>query len=856
MVTVALKGLAGRKVRASLTAVAIVLGVAMISGTYVLTDTITSGFNTIFTKSYQNADVVITGKAAFDNANGTTVEAPPMSQSLLPKVQKLSDVSLAAGSVTTDTLKLIGKDGKVISSGGAPSLGFSVTPAGQIFNPTKLTEGSWPSSSDEIAIDKGTANGNGFNVGDQIAVQAFGPQRKMRISGIAEFPGVSVGGASFGILDQPTAQQLFHKEGQLDAIRVRSKSGVSTSELISQIQPLLSPEQVVRTGEAQAKKDQHDQISGFISFLRYALLAFAGVALFVGAFVIANTLSITIAQRMREFATLRTLGASRRQVLWSVVIEAFVIGLLGSVVGLFLGLALAKLLNAMFVAVGIDLPHGPTVFKTRTVIVALLVGTLVTLFASIRPARRATRVPPIAAVREGSVLPTSRWAKYGTVTSVGILVLAIALTCIGALGSGIATGPRLLALGIGVLLLFFGVSMNAARVVRPLAAVLGAPARTIGGAPGILARDNATRNPARTASTASALMIGLALVTFIAIFGQGIRSSFETAVNKLFVADYALTSTSTFNPIEASAGKALVGKPGVQDVSAIRAGSARYLGSNNDLTAVQPNLNETVKMDWTQGSNAVPGELGQDGFFASKNYVKDHHLSLGSPVTLQFPSGKKTTVKLRGVWDEPKGGSPFAHITISTTLFDKFTPRPRDEMVLMNTPPEGVTDANTARLDKYVAGFADAKIQTRDEFKSNFEAPINKLLNLLYALLALAVIVSLVGIINTLVLTVYERTRELGMLRAVGMTKRQVRMMIRYESIVTALMGAALGMVVGVFLAALITHALSSSGIVFAIPWIEIVYFVLAAIIVGILAAVVPARRAAGLNVLHALQYE
>jgi putative ABC transport system permease protein len=350
-------------------------------------------------------------------------------------------------------------------------------------------------------------------------------------------------------------------------------------------------------------------------------------------------------------------------------------------------------------------------------------------------------------------------------------------------------------------------------------------------------------------------MIGLALVTFVAIFGQGIRSSFEGAVNDLFVADYAVTSANTFNPIEAEAGKALVGKPGVHDVTAIRAGSARYLGSNNDLTAVQPNLNKGVAMDWTQGSDATPGQLGLDGFFASKNYVKDHHLSLGSPVTLEFSSGKKTTVKLKGVWDEPKGGSPFAHITISTALFDKFTPRPRDEMVLMNTPG-GVTDANTAHVENLEKGFADAKVQTRDEFKSNFEAPINKLLNLLYALLALSVIVSLVGIINTLVLTVFERTRELGMLRAVGMTRRQVRMMIRYESIVTSLMGAALGMAVGLFLAVLITHALSSSGIVFAVPWIQIVYFVVAAVVVGVLAAVIPARRASRLNVLEALQYE
>ena len=854
MLKVALKGLAGRPVRALLTAIAIILGVAMISGTYVLTDTINSGFDTIFSQSYKNADIVITGKAAFDTANGNTVEAPTMPESLLAKVQKLPDVALAAGSVTTDSLKLIGSDGKVISSGGAPTLGFSVTPAGQPFNPTKLTEGSWPRGKDEIVIDKATAASNGFAVGDRIGVQAFGPARQLLITGIAEFPDVSVGGATFAILDQPAAQQLFHKVGQLDAIRVQSEAGVNESDLVAEIQPLLSPTEQVRSGTEQAKKDQ-ESAGSFISFLRYALLAFAGIALFVGAFVIANTLSITIAQRMREFATLRTLGASRRQVLWSVVIEAFVIGLVGSVIGLFLGLGLAKLLNWLFVKIGIDLPHGSTVFATRTVVVSLLVGTLVTLFASIRPARRATRVPPIAAVREGSVLPPSRWAKYGTVTSLVVLLLAIVMVSLGALASGLPTGPRLLLLGLGVLLLFFGVSMNASKVVRPLAAVLGAPAQTIGGAPGILARDNATRNPARTASTASALMIGLALVTFVAIFGQGIRSSFEDAVNELFIGDYAVTSTNTFTPIEAAAGRALVGKPGIEDVSAIRAGSARYLGSNNDLTAVQPNLNKTLFMKWTQGSNAVPGELGNDGFFASKNYVEDHHLTLGSPVTLQFPSGKKTTVKLKGVWDEPKGGSPFGHITISTTLFDKFTPRPQDEMVLANTPG-GVTDANTAHLEHAVKGFADAKVQTRDEFKSNFEAPINKLLNLLYALLALAVIVSLVGIINTLVLTVFERTREIGMLRAVGMTRRQVRMMIRYESIVTALMGAALGLVVGVFLAALVTHALSSSGIVFAVPWIQLVYFVIAAILVGILAAVIPARRASRLNVLQALQYE
>ena len=397
--------------------------------------------------------------------------------------------------------------------------------------------------------------------------------------------------------------------------------------------------------------------------------------------------------------------------------------------------------------------------------------------------------------------------------------------------------------------------MNAARVVRPLAAVLGAPARPSAAHPGILARDNATRNPARTASTASALMIGLALVTFVAVFGQGVFKSFEGAVDQLFIADYAVTATNTFTPIDVAGGKSLLGQPGVTDVTPIRAGSAHFLGSDHDLTGVAPNLATGVRIDWKAGGPSVPGRLGSDGFFTDTDYAKAKHLHLGSVVSMEFPSGKRVDTRLIGIYKKPNGGSPFGDATISTTLFDKYNPRPRDEMVLINTP-DGVSDSNTTTLEDDVQGFADAKVQTRDQFKSNFIKPIKKILNLLYALLALSVIVSLVGIINTLVLTVYERTRELGMLRAVGMTRRQVRTMIRYESIVTALMGAALGMVVGLFLAALVAQALSGQGVVFAIPWVQLVYFVLAAIVVGILAAVIPARRAARLNVLQALQYE
>ena len=854
MVAVALKGLAARKFRASLTALAIVLGVAMISGTYILTDTINSGFNTIFGQSYKNADVIISGKAAFSN-NGNGAQTPTFPEAVLAKVKALPGIAYAAGSVVSDTVKLVGKDGKLISAGNAPSLGFSNDPhSDQRFNPAKLTSGSWAVGPNQVVIDQETAGKHHFSAGDTIGVQVYGPIRPFRISGIAKFlGGVSLGGVTFAVFDQPTAQRLFQKVGQLDAIRLQSKAGVKTSELVSEIKPILPPTATVRNAQEQVKEEKKSL--GFLKVIKYALLAFAGIAVFVGAFVIANTLGITIAQRTREFATLRTIGASRRQVLWSVVLEALIIGLVGSVVGLFLGLALAKGLNRLFVAININLPQGSTVFATRTIVVSIVVGTLITLLASLRPARRATRVPPIAAIREGSVLPPSRWARFGPVTALMVLLAGIAVVALGSLASGLPTGLRLLMLGFGVLLLFFGVSMNAAKVVRPLSNLLGWPAREIGGAPGVLARDNASRNPQRTASTASALMIGLALVTFVALFAQGLRTPFEDAVNKLFIGDYAITSSGSFAPISATTGASLVGKPGVTVASPIRAGSAHFLGKSHNISGVDRNLPRVMHLDWRIGSNATPGLLGSRGFFTDTDYAKNHHLHAGSTMVVQFPSGQTVALRLLGAFKKPKGGSPFGDAIISTRLFDKQIPRPQDQMVLVNAPG-GVSDANTQTLRNDVKGFADAKVQTRDQFKKSFEKPINQLLNLLYVLLALSVVVSLLGIVNTLVLTVFERTREIGMLRAVGMTRRQTRMMICYESLVTSLMGAALGIVVGMFLALLVTHALSSQGIVFAVPYLQLFYFVLAAIVVGLLAAILPARRAARLNVLQALQYE
>ncbi len=850
MVRVAIKGLMRRKLRAALTAIAIVLGVAMVSGTYILTDTIQAAFSTVFTEAYKNADAVITGKNAVDNSGNAT--APSMPASVLTRVEQLPEVAAASGSIS-DTAQLIGHDGKVISRGGAPGLAFSYSPAGRRFSPLSLTAGNWPSGPGEVAIDAATASKDGFKVGQDIGVIAQGPAEHFRIAGTVEFAGVtSLGGATLAIFTLPEAQRLFNKVGRYDQIDVAAAHGVSPERLADAIKPVLPPATQVRTGQAQAQQATKDT-SDFLNIFKDFLLAFGGVALFVGSFVIANTLSITIAQRTRELATLRTLGASRRQVLASVMLEALVVGVLASIVGLFLGLGLAKGLNSLLVSFGINLPQTGTVFKTRTVVVALAVGIVITLLAALRPAMRATRVPPIAAVREGAVLPPSRFARFSLAGGLVTIAASVAVMLVGLLGSSLSTAQRLIAVGVGAVGLFLGVAMLAPRLVPPLTRVLGWPSARFGGAAGELARANSMRNPARTASTAAALMIGLALVTMVGVLAAGLRTRFEGAVNELFVANYAVTATNNFSPISIASEQALRGVPGVQEVTGVRAGEGRAFGSQINVTGVQPNVSELIAVPWQSGGPQTPAQLGADGAFVDKAYANAKHLQVGSPISVETPNGHTLHLTLRGITNPPKGGSPYGDVTISAATFDSVYENPQNLYAFVNMQG-GVTAANTATLNAALSGFPDAKLQTKDQFKANQEQGLNTLLNLLYVLLSLSIIVSLFGIINTLVLTVFERTRELGMLRAVGMSRRQVRRMIRQESVITALLGAALGIPLGVVLALLIGVAINFAA--FTIPVGTLVVFVIAAIVAGLIAAILPARRAGRLNVLEALQYE
>jgi putative ABC transport system permease protein len=854
LLLVAFRGLASRKLRSVLTALAIVLGVALVGGTYVLTDSITGAFNSIFQTVYRGTDATVTGRNAIDtganNGAGNGVSTPSFPESVLARVQNLPDVQDALGGVSGSP-QLV-KNGKAITFGGAPNLGFSVDPSKPQFNSLNLVSGRWPGPT-EVVIDTNTASKKNLKPGDVIGVQARGPEQKMRISGLAEFgSATSLGGATLAGFQLATAQRLFDKVGKLDDIRARAKPGISPQGLVDQIRTVLPAGTQVRTGAQQAQKAA-DSTNSFLSFLKTFLLAFAGIALFVGSFVIANSLSITIAQRTREFATLRTLGASRRQVLRAILVESLAVGIVASVIGLLAGLGLAKGLFALFDAVGFTLPNSGIVVKGRTVVVAIIVGVLVTVVASLRPAFRATRVEPIAAVREGATLPESRFAKHRTKGSAGATLLGFVALVLG-LFVAKGTGAVLAWMGVGALLIFIGVSLLSARVVPVLATWIGWPATRLAGAVGRLARENASRNPQRTASTASALMIGLALVTLVAILSAGIISNFKGAVNALFTGDYAITAQNNFSPVPTSVGAAAASAPGVTAVGNVRAGQGRAFGKNEQqLTAVDPGVREVVKLDWKHGSQAVLATLGANGAFTTDSYASKHHLVLGSPVQVTTPTGARVDLVVRGIFKPPAGGSPFGPITMSAATWDRYYPQPQNLFTFVKMAG-GERAANQTALDRTLGAFPNAKVQTRQKFIDNQISGLKSVLNILYVLLALSIIVSLFGIVNTLVLSVFERTREIGMLRAVGMTRRQVRRMVRHESVITALIGSVIGIALGIVLGALL--AARVDFIAFTLPAGSLIAFVIAAWVVGLLAAIFPARRASRLRPLEALSYE
>jgi putative ABC transport system permease protein len=845
VIRVALRGIAGRKLRAALTMFAVVLGVAMVSGTYVFTDTIEKAIDTLLTDAYTGSDAVVSARDLVDLPAG---ERPTVPASLEAEVRALPEVAAVSGAIT-DTARLIGKDGAPISTRDE-SIGVNVDARQPRFNPLRLTAGRWPVGSREIAIDAGTAGGNDFAVGDTIGVAADGPVRRFTITGIAEFTTLdSLGGLTLAIFDTPTAQAFLRKRGRFDEILVAAKRDVLPDELVRAIRPVLPAGAEVATGEAEVRT----QASGSnedIAMVRKFMLAFGGLALFVGGFVIFNTLSTTVAQRTRELATLRTLGASRRQVLVSVVVESLVIGAAASALGLVLGPVLARGLTALFVALGQDLPQIDAVVATRTVVVSLLAGVLITLVAGFFPALRATSVPPISAVREGA-LPKSPLAPYAPYAAGAAIAAGVGLLAFAMFASSLSVSWVLILLALGCFVLFVGVALISSRLVAPLASVIAWPVARVAGAAGRLARENAVRNPARTALTASALMIGLALITFVAVLGHGLQRSVGQAVDRVVRADYVVTADDGSGPLAPAAARTVASQPGVETVSAVRRGPVRVFGADESVDGVEPaTIGRVASFDWVQGSDRTFAALGAGGAVLQRSFAKEHRLAVGRSFSLRTAQGKRVELTVRGIYAPPAFDAVLAPIVVSRRLFDATFDRPRDALLLVDV------HGGARTLERALAGFPEADLQTRAEFADGRGKEIADLLSLLYVLLALSVVVSLFGMVNTVALAVFERTRELGMLRAIGMTRRQVRRMVRHESVITGLIGATLGMPLGIFLAALVTRGLADEGVAFSLPVSTLVVFALVAAVAGLLAAVLPARRASRLDVVEALAYE
>ena len=855
---VALKGLAFRKVRALLTALAVVLGVAMVSGTYVLTDSIERAFNGIFTGSYDDTSAVISGKQVVEYSTTGKATVP---ESLLQTVRGAEGVAQAEGAIFDlqsegNTVKLYNDKGEAAGNGQAPSFGFGFDGDADRFNPLQLVDGKWAAGASQVVIDQATAEDQGWAIGDRIRAAAEGPARSFTVTGIARLGDVqSLGGATLAVFDVPTAQQLLDKEGQLDTIFVASKEGVTPRQLTANIAPLLPASAQVRTGDQQASADSTG-ISEGVDFMRYFLLAFAAIALGVGSFVIYNTLTITLAQRVREFATLRTLGASRRQIMRSVLLEGFVLGLLASLLGLFAGVGLAKGLSAIFDAMDLSMPQGGLVLATRTTVVSLVLGDGITMLATIIPARRAMSIPPIAAVREGATLPPGRLTRHRWLQPVTAAV-AVVLLVVG--GTGILdTGASLLATAFGCVFFFVSFWLVSSRLVVPIASAVGRPSERLAGSAGRLAVRNSQRNPVRTARTAAALMIGLALVTLVATLGAGMRGTAKDSLDDIVDADYVLTSENGYSTFPAAAGDALAAVDGVQVASSVRSDNAVAFGEEIGVMGMDASADKTFNVFLVKGSTQTPGTLTGDQAVVRESFAKKHHLAIGDRFRITTAAGTPvdlTVGSLQAPRSIDKLEPLLAVVAIRQAKFDQAFPRPRNLFSFVDIDG-GATPQNTAALQSALKGFPELALDTEAGWVDVRAGGLDIVLNLFYVLLALSVLVSLFGMVNTLVLSVFERTRELGMLRAVGMTRRQVRRMVRQESVITALIGAAVGLPLGLFLAALISNALSDEGIGFAVPWVQLIAFTIVAVVAGVLAAIVPARRAAKLNVLRALQYE
>ncbi len=844
-----LKSLMARKVRLLLTAIAVVLGVGFMAGTYVLTDTLSAAFDDLFTTTTAGIDVQVQGVSAFaaqagGPGGGGGQEREPVPESVVATVEAVPGVKEVVGNIQGYAKIVDPVTGDAITPGGAPTIGTSWSTLAGL----NLVDGKEPTTATEVAVDAGTAAAHDLTVGQRISIIFTSGSQEFTISGIFRIGDTdSLLGATAAAFDVHTAQELMDRSGTFDFLSVVADDGVSDGALRLAVSRVLPHGYEAITG-ADAAKEASDQVGEGLGFLQTFLLVFALVSLFVGAFIIFNTFNIIVTQRVRELGLLRALGASRRQIMTSVVAEAFVTGLLASAVGILVGVGIAIGLQALLRGIGIELPSTATKVLPRTVIVSLGLGTLVTVIASVGPARRASRVAPIEALSETNAPPTSSLRRR-SITGGALTTLAVVLLGLGLFGS---TGNRGILVGAGAALTFVGIAVLSPLFARPLAATIGRPFLR-GALPGRLGRQNAMRNPRRTASTSAALMIGLGLVSFVAVSGASLKASANATLDRTLTSDF-IVSTPNFSPFSPQVAIDLAAEPAIGAVSAIRQGQVKVGTGTTFVTAVDPaTFGQVVTLEMVSGdlsSLTTPGTV-----LISESAATSKGLSVGDPVTIGFSADGEHRFTIGGVY--ANGSLLGTDYTMSLHDFDEHFTQQLDVNAYATIADGATAEQARAAVAKIAARYPDVTIQDQAAFKESQSKAIDQFLSLVSALLIMAIVIALFGIVNTLSLSVYERVRELGLLRAVGMSRRQIKRMIRVESVIIAVLGAVLGVAVGILFGVAMQRALSDLGITnLAIPVGQLVVYVVVAAFAGVVAAIVPARRAAKLNVLQAISYE
>jgi len=847
MFHVTFKSLLARKLRLLLTALAVVLGVSFVAGTLILGDTLNRTFDKLFATAYSGTDVGVRGKSAFDvsvTEGGDPAQSrPPVPVSLLDDVRAVDGVRAAEGD-SSGFAQIVTPDGEVVETGGAPTIGGSWLGDSPV-NPYRLRRGEPPTGEGQVAVDESTAKEHSLRVGDDIQVLTQSGPLDATITGIVSFgESGSLAGATVTLFDPGTAARTMGTPGTFYEILAVGDGSVSDEQLRDRVAEVLPPRFQALTGEELAASDSSD-IKDALGFFSTFLLVFAVISIFVGSFIIFNTFSMLVAQRSKELALLRALGASRSQVNVAVLLEAAVVGLIGSILGLGLGVLLSIGLQGLVRLFIGELPAEGLVLQPSTVVWAFLTGTVVTVVAAYAPARHATQIPPVAALRDDVAMPTASLHRRAVMGTAVLAAGVISMT------AGLVAGAGILWVGLGALGIFLGVAMLSPFLSRPVIGGIGGLLPRVWGSIGRLARENARRNPRRTASTASALMIGLALVSAGGVLASSLVKSANDVIDRSVGADFIVT-TANFLPIPGSVAEEIRSVQGVDAVTSFRAGQAQV---GKDVVSFQgvtaDTVDRTLQLEIVDGDLAALQERG--GLLVDADVARDRGWRVGERIPTVFGRTGRQALVLGGTYAQNQIAGDYL---VGMDTYEANYDQRLDSVVALTVSPDA--DVDDVRADvTAAAGASNLEIRDQSEFKEEQRQQINQLLGFIFVLLALAVLIAALGIVNTLALSVIERTREIGLLRAVGMARRQVRRMVRLESVVIAVFGTLLGLALGVALGSALVTALNDEGIdQLVIPYGQLLLYLVAGALIGVIAAVWPARRASRLDVLRAITTE